>query len=95
LADVPPGRRAARFRCVIAVAAPDGAHQTAEGVCQGRILQAPRGTAGFGFDPVFEVPDLGRTFAELSPEEKNRISHRGRALRAALPLIERFLAGTK
>ncbi len=91
LSLIPDDRRQARFRCAIAVARTGGSHATAEGACQGRILRQPRGNSGFGFDPVFEVCALGRTFSELTPAEKNGISHRGRALRDALPLIRSCL----
>ena len=76
-------RRAARFRCVVVLALPDGTEVVAEGTVSGRITTEPRGTAGFGYDPVF-VPDEGdgRTFAEMTAAEKHSISHRGRALRA-------------
>ena len=76
-------RRAARFRCVVVLALPDGTEVVAEGTVSGRITTEPRGTAGFGYDPVF-VPDEGdgRTFAEMTAVEKHAISHRGRALRA-------------
>ena len=75
--------RSARFVSVIACAFPDGAYLTAEGVCEGWITQSPQGEGGFGYDPVFAVPAYqGRTFAQISPEEKNKISHRGRALAA-------------
>lgn len=90
LKDAPEGRRAARFRCVIAVAWPDGTVRTAEGACEGRIAEAPRGAGGFGYDPLFVPEGYGQTFAELGEEVKNRISHRGRALRAAR---ERILKG--
>ncbi len=80
--DVPPPGRSARFVCVLAVAAPSGETQVWRGTCEGHITREPRGTSGFGFDPVFELPDLGRTMAELSVEEKNLRSHRGAALRA-------------
>ncbi len=79
--------RTARFRCVIALATPGGSIQTANGVLEGTILNAPRGDHGFGYDPLFLVPNLGFTLAELPPEKKNPISHRGRALQAALPFI--------
>ncbi|MDP6779337.1 MAG: XTP/dITP diphosphatase [Candidatus Latescibacteria bacterium] len=92
LRDVPETERTARFRCVVAVALPDGTAQVAEGSCEGRILEAPRGNGGFGYDPLFLVPKLARSFAELPPTEKNRISHRGRALKNARPIIERALA---
>ncbi len=87
LGKTPKEKRTARFRCVIAVTTPDGAVRTAEGQCEGRILKAPRGDGGFGYDPLFLVPALSFTFAELPPGGKNRISHRGQALRAARPLI--------
>ncbi|MGQ9513426.1 XTP/dITP diphosphatase [Thermodesulfitimonas sp.] len=80
LAGVPWEKRTARFRCVIAVATPEGQVATAEGTCEGFILAEPRGTGGFGYDPLFYFPEYGKTFAELSPEEKNRVSHRARAL---------------
>lgn len=81
LRDVPPERRRGRFRCAIAIASPTGETWVDEGVCEGVIAEAPRGEGGFGYDPLFIVPELGRTFAELPAEEKNRISHRARALR--------------
>lgn len=78
-----PEARTARFRCVIVLRRPDGSEVVTSGAVDGRIAGAPRGDGGFGYDPVF-VPQEGdgRTFAEMSPEEKHRISHRGRALRA-------------
>ncbi|MDE2998362.1 MAG: XTP/dITP diphosphatase [Gemmatimonadota bacterium] len=91
LEDVPDAQRTARFRCVIAVGAPDGSVQTAEGTAEGRILHSPRGTGGFGYDPLFLVSGLRRTFAELPSEEKNRISHRGNALRSAYSMLSQFL----
>ena len=80
---VDPARRTARFRCVVVLRRPDGREFVAGGTVEGRIAPAPRGHGGFGYDPVF-VPEEGdgRTFAEMAPEEKHRISHRGRALRA-------------
>jgi len=76
--------RRARFRCVLALAAPDGRVWTVEGRCEGRIARAPSGAGGFGYDPLFH-PDGGTcSFAELPPGEKNRISHRARALAAAV-----------
>ena len=89
LRGVPAAERAARFRCVVAVVDPAGREHTAEGVVDGVITDAPRGENGFGYDPLFFYPPLGRTFAELSPEEKARVDHRGRAVRAA----RRFLTG--
>ncbi len=89
LAGVPDGRRGARFRCVIAIVEPDGAEHVVEAVAEGTIAIEPRGRGGFGFDPVFYYPPLGRTFAELSDEDKAEVSHRGQAVRAA----RRVLAG--
>jgi len=91
LAGVPAEGRTARFRCVVALATPEGEVQTAEGRCEGVIGFEPRGTHGFGYDPVFYMPDRGRTMAELLPEVKNRISHRARAARAAMPILRRLL----
>ena len=78
-----PAERTARFRCVIVLRAPDGVEVVADGSVEGRLVDAPRGSGGFGYDPLF-VPDEGdgRTFAEMDAVEKHRISHRGRALRA-------------
>lgn len=72
--------RKARFCCVISVAVPTGFALTYEGFCEGEILETPRGTGGFGYDPLFFYPPLGKTFAEMSLEEKNSVSHRGKAL---------------
>ncbi len=88
LEGVPPERRSARFRCVAVLSLPDGREWVAEGVSEGVIALAPAGEAGFGYDPVFYVPELGKTFAQLSSEEKNRISHRGRAAQALRPILE-------
>jgi XTP/dITP diphosphohydrolase len=82
---VPDGERGAAFRCVLALASPAGEVRTVEGECRGSILRAPRGASGFGYDPVFLVPELGRTMAELTLEEKGRVSHRARALDALEP----------
>lgn len=80
--SVPTEQRQARFRCVIALA--NGRSiETVEGSCEGLIANKPKGTGGFGYDPVFYVPEYGQTFAEMSLELKNQISHRGRALRKA------------
>jgi XTP/dITP diphosphohydrolase len=92
LAGVPQERRAARFRCVVALATPAGEAQTAEGRCEGVIGFEPRGEHGFGYDPVFYLPERGQTMAELPPEVKNRISHRARAIEAARPLLQALLA---
>ena len=74
--------RAARFVCSLCCAFPNGDVLTAEGTCEGTILSAPRGENGFGYDPIFYLPEYGCTSAELSGKEKNKISHRGKALRA-------------
>ena len=78
--DVPTEKRGAQFRCVIVAYRPDGKWVSAEGVCRGRITSSPRGEQGFGYDPVFVPEGDIRTMAELTREEKNRISHRGKAL---------------
>jgi XTP/dITP diphosphohydrolase len=84
LAGTPPERRRARYRCaLVLVSSPsDAAPVIAEGVWEGRILDSPRGSGGFGYDPYFWLPDVGLTAAELDPSEKNRLSHRGIAMRA-------------
>lgn len=91
LQGVPMERRTARFRCAMAVAFGEDDLLAAEGVLEGVIATEPHGAGGFGYDPVFFVPSLGKTLAELSVEEKNAISHRARALRALLPALVRRL----
>ncbi|MER3419231.1 MAG: non-canonical purine NTP pyrophosphatase [Chloroflexota bacterium] len=90
LREVPDERRTARFRAVIVIATPDGRTFQSEGVCEGRIAHAPRGAGGFGYDPIFLVEGGSRTMAELSAEEKNRISHRARAAAAACAVLQRL-----
>jgi len=90
LSEIPSEARTARFRCVIAVAEPGRLLFTAVGTCEGAIATHPRGTHGFGYDPVFYMADLGCTMAELSPDIKNRISHRARAAQAALSLLRNW-----
>jgi XTP/dITP diphosphohydrolase len=80
LSEVPLARRKARFVCVITFVEPSGDKITFKGTCEGLIGFVPSGTCGFGYDPVFIVPEMGKTMAELSPEDKNLISHRGRAM---------------
>nr|BBH95286.1 non-canonical purine NTP pyrophosphatase [Thermogemmatispora argillosa] len=87
LQGLPPEQRTARFRCCIAIAEPWGYCRTVEGVIEGQIAEEPRGSNGFGYDPIFLVPELGKTTAELPPEEKHRISHRGRAAQLARKLL--------
>ena len=88
LNGLPMDQRTARFRCAIALADPSGSTRIVEGVIEGVIADVPRGKNGFGYDPIFFVPELGKTLAELAPEQKNRISHRGRAAQAARILLE-------
>lgn len=95
LADVCKPKRTARFRCVIALAWPDGRRALTEGTIEGEIAFSPRGAHGFGYDPVFYLPERCCTMAELPPETKNKISHRAVAARAMAALLERCLeAGT-
>ena len=86
LSAVPAARRTARFICVLCLAAPDDRVQFSTGTCEGTIGTAPRGTHGFGYDPIFVLPS-GKTMSELSSDEKSALSHRGHALRAMLPNI--------
>ena len=88
LQGVGPMDMTARFRCVIAIKAPGEVPSLHEGVCEGRIVREQRGDDGFGYDPVFLVPELGRTMAELTPDEKNRVSHRGIAARKAVAALK-------
>ena len=101
LADVPDGRRGAHFACAAALVLPSGQEHVSEGTVHGRLIREPRGTNGFGYDPIF-VPDpselpsgdaalAGLTTAEMAPDAKDAISHRGRALRALAPVIEAAL----
>jgi XTP/dITP diphosphohydrolase len=90
LTDISKQKRRARFRCVIAVARPGGPVETVEGTCEGYIATEPKGLNGFGYDPVFYLPGYGKTIAELPPEIKNRISHRGRAAALALRLLAKM-----
>jgi len=95
LGGVAPAGRGARFECVAALADPHGGAAVRHGVLEGRIAAAPRGGGGFGYDPIFELTQgqhTGRTTAEIAAEEKNAISHRGRALAAIAPLIPPSLA---
>jgi len=91
LEGVPWEARTARFRCVVALATPDGQLHTAEGRCEGVIALAPSGEHGFGYDPVFYMPEYGCTMAELDSAIKNRVSHRARAVQAAWPILEALL----
>ncbi len=92
LKGVPIEKRTAMFRCVVALAWPDGRALTASGSCPGVIADRPAGSGGFGYDPVFYLPETGLTYAQLTPDEKHTISHRGRAARQARVLLEQWLA---
>ena len=94
LADVPDDRRGAGFTCAAAWALPDGRSEVVLGEVRGRLLRAPRGTGGFGYDPLFVPDGLQLTSAELPPEDKDRISHRGQALRRLVPRLVEVLAAT-
>ncbi|MGE5707759.1 MAG: RdgB/HAM1 family non-canonical purine NTP pyrophosphatase [Bacteroidota bacterium] len=87
LEGVPDPARTAAFHCALAVVWPDGRELSVEGKCPGVINHAPVGSEGFGYDPVFFLPELNKTFAELSSEEKNRLSHRGRAAHLLLDAL--------
>jgi XTP/dITP diphosphohydrolase len=89
LKDVPWEKRTARFRCVIAVATPSGEVALSSGECRGLITLEPKGSQGFGYDPIFYLPELGKTMAELPMEVKNQISHRGQAARKAYQVLNR------
>jgi XTP/dITP diphosphohydrolase len=90
LAGVPLERRGGAFRCALCLAVPGLPPLVVPGECRGRIALGGRGGQGFGYDPLFELPELGKTFAELSAEEKNRLSHRARAFQALRPHLERL-----
>jgi XTP/dITP diphosphohydrolase len=87
LKGVPTEYRKAKFRCVMALAVPGGATLTVEGRLDGYITDRPRGTEGFGYDPVFLVPEIGKTLAEMGPNQKNSLSHRFKALQAIRPTL--------
>lgn len=93
IADVPDGRRGARFVCAAVVATPRGAERVEEGQLDGSVVWEPRGTNGFGYDPIFLPAGERRTSAEMPAAEKDAISHRGRALRALAPLVGELLYG--
>lgn len=81
----------ARFKATVAIAGPGRGVKLAEGICPGEIIPEERGTGGFGYDPIFLIKELGKTMAELDMDEKNRLSHRGRAIRNAIPILSEFL----
>jgi XTP/dITP diphosphohydrolase len=88
LKGVPAAGRTARYRCVVVLVFPDGTELHDEGVCEGTLVSKPEGTRGFGYDPIFVPAGWDATMAELTDEEKDRISHRGRALRALRETLE-------
>jgi XTP/dITP diphosphohydrolase len=92
LSSVPWEQRTARFRCVVALARDQELLGTASGVCEGMIALKPAGMGGFGYDPIFYLPERNKTMAQLQPNEKHRISHRGRALAALAPLLRAELS---
>jgi XTP/dITP diphosphohydrolase len=92
LGDVPEDRRGAHFACAAALALPSGGEHVSEGTLHGRLIRAPRGRNGFGYDPIFVPDGDDRTTAEMSAAQKDAISHRGRALRALAPVIAQLLA---
>jgi XTP/dITP diphosphohydrolase len=87
---IPTSKRGARFKCVMALASTDGREAVTEGICKGRIGFKEVGKRGFGYDPLFILPNYGKTMAQLSIEDKNRISHRGKALRKMRKLLAHF-----
>lgn len=91
LQEIPFAQRTARFVCAIALSTPEGQVYTAQGQCGGVILEELRGTGGFGYDPLFYLPKLGKTMAELTLEEKNMVSHRSKAWRAIVPILQGIL----
>ena len=90
LSGVPWERRTAQFRCVLAIATPEGQYQICSGECPGIIALEPRGENGFGYDPIFFLPELGKTMAELNLETKNQISHRARASQKACQVLQQL-----
>lgn len=91
LRDVPDEERGAAFQCRLAIVGPRGMEKVVSGSCRGSIIQAPRGGSGFGYDPIFLPFEYSHTFAELSPEIKNKISHRGRALEKAALFLDGYI----
>ncbi|MHB0997746.1 MAG: XTP/dITP diphosphatase [Armatimonadota bacterium] len=91
MAGVPDEKRTARFKAAVSIAMPDGDIRTVEGTCEGVIAHEPKGDNGFGYDPIFYLPELGKTSAQLTKEEKNSISHRGKAMTAAKKVLRELL----
>ncbi len=95
LKEVPWEKRTARFRCVIAIATPEGRTELCHGECPGVIAFEPKGDNGFGYDPAFYLPEFGKTMAELPPEIKNQVSHRAKAAREAYRMLEQLAEKVK
>ena len=91
LRDVPDEQRTCRFQCAVVIALPDGRRFECLGTCEGRIAHAQCGDFGFGYDPIFSLPELGRHMAELPPEQKHQISHRGKAMACATEILRKVL----
>jgi XTP/dITP diphosphohydrolase len=91
LEGVSSDKRGACFKCVLVIAQPDGETAFVEGACRGTIIHEARGEYGFGYDPLFLVPEYDKTFSEITPEEKNKISHRARALEKLLKILPQYL----
>lgn len=88
--NTPEGLRKARFVCIIAIIKPDGKHYIVKSICNGRITEEPRGKSGFGYDPIFLIPKYNKTFAEMDSDLKNKISHRGKALKKAGKILKKL-----
>ena len=93
LEGISDDKRGARFVCVLAIVYPDGSYDIIEETCRGKILAAPQGRGGFGYDPLFYYPPADLTFAQMESETKNKVSHRGKALRQLRPLMENLFSG--
>lgn len=88
LAEIPEDERTGRFRCALVIATPEGKEYLTEGTAEGKILRTRRGQGGFGYDPLFFMPDFGRTMAELTVSQKNKLSHRAQAFQKAIPILK-------
>lgn len=88
LEEIPDEERTGRFRCALVIATPEGQEFLTEGTVEGRILRVRRGQEGFGYDPLFFLPDFGRTMAELTMIQKNKVSHRAQAMQRAIPILK-------
>ncbi|HHJ06507.1 MAG TPA: RdgB/HAM1 family non-canonical purine NTP pyrophosphatase [Anaerolineae bacterium] len=93
--NAPTKARSARFKCVIAIVSLQGQVEVVEGAVEGQIASAPAGENGFGYDPIFFLPEFGKTMAQLEDAEKHAISHRGRAAQTAIPVLQRMMESSK